>query len=219
MIPKFQHGDRVCKVKGSSWHGHIVGTYSTPLTPEGYCVESEREPGSVQLYPASALELLQAADDIDMATPDRLRARPHVAPPASGSSSGRANISDPIERIVAEALTAAGIRWTAGNNQQRLDFHLPDLGIKIECKQFPTPRTAAQIADEPNVIVVQGRAAAKWFASLLGAFLSGRRSMQEEAAKVAEDSKAEFHGVDGWAAVAIKRIAEAIRALNPETKP
>jgi hypothetical protein len=26
------------------------------LTPEGYCVESDREPGSVQLYPAAALE-------------------------------------------------------------------------------------------------------------------------------------------------------------------
>lgn len=55
--PKFRLGDRVRKIKGSSWQGRIVGTYSTTLTPEGYCVESEREPGSVQLYPAAALEL------------------------------------------------------------------------------------------------------------------------------------------------------------------
>lgn len=34
----------------------MVGEYSTELTPEGYAVESEREPGSVQIYPASALE-------------------------------------------------------------------------------------------------------------------------------------------------------------------
>lgn len=60
-MPKFVLGDRVRKTKGSSWQGLVVGTYSTTLTPEGYCVESEREPGSVQIYPASALEIIQAA--------------------------------------------------------------------------------------------------------------------------------------------------------------
>ncbi len=53
---KFYVGDRVRKTKGSSWQGIVVGTYSTTLTPEGYCVESEREPGSVQIYPKNALE-------------------------------------------------------------------------------------------------------------------------------------------------------------------
>lgn len=52
---KFQIGDRVTKTKGSSWTGHVVGTYSTTLTPEGYAVESENETGSVQIYPAAAL--------------------------------------------------------------------------------------------------------------------------------------------------------------------
>lgn len=56
--PKFALGDRVRKIKGSSWQGYVVGTYSTDLTPEGYCVESERERGSVQIYPAAALELV-----------------------------------------------------------------------------------------------------------------------------------------------------------------
>ena len=55
---KFKRGDRVQKIKGSAWRGHVVGTYSTSLTPEGYNVESENEPGSVQLYPAAALETL-----------------------------------------------------------------------------------------------------------------------------------------------------------------
>lgn len=53
---KFVIGDLVRKIKGSSWQGRICGTYSTELTPEGYCVESTLEPGSVQLYPAAALE-------------------------------------------------------------------------------------------------------------------------------------------------------------------
>lgn len=52
---KFKIGDRVQKTKGSSWQGRIVGFYSTSLTPVGYAVESEREPGSVQIYPESAL--------------------------------------------------------------------------------------------------------------------------------------------------------------------
>ena len=53
---KFQLGDKVRKTKGSQWHGKIVGTYSTSLTPEGYAVESSTEKGSVQIYPAAALE-------------------------------------------------------------------------------------------------------------------------------------------------------------------
>jgi hypothetical protein len=53
---QFRLGARVRKIKGASWQGRVVGFYSTKLTPEGYAVESEREPGSVQIYPAAALE-------------------------------------------------------------------------------------------------------------------------------------------------------------------
>lgn len=54
---KFKCGDRVRKLgdKGQ-WHGHVVGFYSASCTPIGYAVESERETGSVQIYPESALE-------------------------------------------------------------------------------------------------------------------------------------------------------------------
>lgn len=51
-------GVRVRKISGSSWQGKVVGYYSTELTPFGYCVESEREPGSVQIYPEKALEFV-----------------------------------------------------------------------------------------------------------------------------------------------------------------
>lgn len=54
---KFQIGQLVRKTKGSEWQGRIVGTYSTTLTPEGYAVESDAHPGSVQIYPAGALEI------------------------------------------------------------------------------------------------------------------------------------------------------------------
>lgn len=49
-------GQRVRKRKGSSWQGRVVGYYISSITREGYCVESENEPGSVQIYPVEALE-------------------------------------------------------------------------------------------------------------------------------------------------------------------
>lgn len=59
---KFKQGDRVKKKSGSEWQGHIVGWYSTGLTPDGYAVESESHAGSVQIYPESALEFV--SDDV-----------------------------------------------------------------------------------------------------------------------------------------------------------
>ena len=66
--PKFKLGDLVRKTKGSQWSGVVVGTYSTELTPEGYAVESSTEKGSVQIYPAAALEAIpqQLAHDDSM---------------------------------------------------------------------------------------------------------------------------------------------------------
>jgi DNA repair exonuclease SbcCD ATPase subunit len=58
--PKFKLGDLVRKTKGSQWSGVVVGTYSTALTPEGYAVESSSEKGSVQIYPAGALEKVES---------------------------------------------------------------------------------------------------------------------------------------------------------------
>lgn len=54
--PKWKLGDKVTKIKGSSWTGKVVGYYSTVLTPRGYSVESSTETGSVQLYPEAALK-------------------------------------------------------------------------------------------------------------------------------------------------------------------
>ncbi len=56
---RFRLGDHVRKVRGSQWQGRVVGFYSTKLTPDGYCVESDAHAGSVQIYPDAALELDQ----------------------------------------------------------------------------------------------------------------------------------------------------------------
>jgi hypothetical protein len=54
----FKLGDRVRKKSGGSWQGIVVGAYSTARTPTGIAVESEREVGNVQIYPAAAFELV-----------------------------------------------------------------------------------------------------------------------------------------------------------------
>ena len=64
-VDGFPLGARVRKKSGSSWHGRVVGYYSTSFTPEGVCVESERESGSVQIYPAKALEVIDGEGDSD----------------------------------------------------------------------------------------------------------------------------------------------------------
>ena len=61
--PSWPIGTFVMKAKGAQWRGHIVGYYSTALTPIGYCVESIMEPGSVQIYPQAALILAQPAKE------------------------------------------------------------------------------------------------------------------------------------------------------------
>ena len=67
--------------------------------------------------------------------------------------------NDPIELIIADGLGRAGIRFVheSDNKSQALDFSLPDFGVYIECKQFPSERTSEQIAQFSNVIVIQGR--------------------------------------------------------------
>lgn len=49
-------GARLRKRSGSQWQGLVVGFYTSSLTSNGYCIESENEKGSVQIYPESALE-------------------------------------------------------------------------------------------------------------------------------------------------------------------
>lgn len=57
IVSGFEFGDRVRKIRGSAWHGRVCGYYVTDKTDCGTCVESERERGSVQIYPARALEI------------------------------------------------------------------------------------------------------------------------------------------------------------------
>ena len=50
---------QMAREAGSEWEGRVVGWYSTEQTKEGYAVESEAHAGSVQIYPAKALEAVE----------------------------------------------------------------------------------------------------------------------------------------------------------------
>ena len=74
---------------------------------------------------------------------------------------------DPIEGLVFDALTRAGIPFVMGRQAKGLDFLMIESDVYIECKQFHTPRAAEQMARVENVIVIQGRGAATAFARMI----------------------------------------------------
>lgn len=78
-------------------------------------------------------------------------------------------MSDPMEKLIADALDAVGASYTTdmgGGNPSGLDFRLAS-GIEIEVKRFHTPRVAEQMARAPNVIVAQGEEAVRFLAFLI----------------------------------------------------
>lgn len=75
---------------------------------------------------------------------------------------------DPMERLVANALEAAGIEFRHGNNNPvGLDFYLPEHDLHIEVKRFHSDRIAGQMARADNVIAVQSEAAVRWLCDLI----------------------------------------------------
>lgn len=75
-------------------------------------------------------------------------------------------ITDPVERIVADALDRVGVVYQTHNSLE-LDFYLPSYEIYIEVKQYHSPRISEQMSRNPNVIAIQGIEAARAFADLL----------------------------------------------------
>jgi hypothetical protein len=78
--------------------------------------------------------------------------------------------ADPMERMIEDALIAAGIRYQSDfgeGTSHHLDFHLPDYDVAIEVKQMHSPRISDQMARAPNVIVAQGRGAVALLAEAL----------------------------------------------------
>lgn len=75
-------------------------------------------------------------------------------------------ISDPMERMMYDALSDAGIEFEYDGPRARfpyLDFTLPD-EVYIEVKRFHTPRISDQMSRVTNVIAVQGKQACEFMA-------------------------------------------------------
>lgn len=73
-------------------------------------------------------------------------------------------VTDPVEKIIADALDAAGLEY---QHDCPLDFLIPELGVYIECKRFVTDRLVRQIGLRENVIVVIGLDGARALAKLI----------------------------------------------------
>jgi len=88
-------------------------------------------------------------------------------------------IADPMERLVAAALTKAGVPFTMDPRETAdLDFRILNAPVYIEVKQMHSDRIAGQMARANNVIAVQGRGAVTWFAAL---FIEEKEAMRERA--------------------------------------
>lgn len=76
-------------------------------------------------------------------------------------------INDPVETIIADALTNRGVAFRHESEGAPLDFEIIGASTYIEVKQFHTDRTNDQLSRFDNVIVVQGVTAALCFSDLL----------------------------------------------------
>jgi hypothetical protein len=74
----------------------------------------------------------------------------------------------PMEAMVRRSLKDAGITFVEGDaNAHRLDFDLPEFGLAIEVKRYHSERISEQMSRTPNVIVLQGEAAIRFFCEAL----------------------------------------------------
>lgn len=129
---KFKVGSLVTKVKGSQWTGRVVGTYSTTLTPEGYAVESSTERGSVQIYPAAALELVDGAQSAITSESSTPPAEQQAAPKAAPGE-----VSDTQHsQFLSDVLTAAGL-ITHGKQCKALGERLADMVMRLRAAPQP----------------------------------------------------------------------------------
>ncbi len=89
------------------------------------------------------------------------------------------NITDPLERRVAEAFDRAGIRYTHESQRKHkhgsagvdkgtpcLDFYLPEWDLHVEVKAFYSERVHKQLEGK-KVILLQGQGAVEWFCRMV----------------------------------------------------
>lgn len=75
---------------------------------------------------------------------------------------------DPMEGLVADALTRAGEAFLCEPaTPAKLDFYLPRLDVHVEVKQFHSDRIAVQMGRVDDVIVAQGAKAVRLLAALI----------------------------------------------------
>jgi hypothetical protein len=122
-------------------------------------------------------------------------------------------VTDPVEKIIADALDEAGIAYMRGRATGELDFYLVASGVWIECKRAHSPRIADQMARYPHVIAVQSIEAAQLLARWVNRDEDARAAERRACAAIAEQFPAHTHGNLATApALAAEQAAEEIAA-------
>lgn len=79
------------------------------------------------------------------------------------------HITDPVEMLIAEALTEMGVRFIHESEDKErtkgLDFLVPKWGAYIECKRLHSARSLEQLTRDDNIILIQGMTAARMFSA------------------------------------------------------
>lgn len=87
------------------------------------------------------------------------------------------HITCPVEKLIWETFKEAGIKIIHESQNKTLtkdlDFVVPGWGVYIEVKQLHSPRIAAQMERDDNIIAIQGMKAARMFCAFLtGAYVA-----------------------------------------------
>lgn len=117
---------------------------------------------------------------------------------------------DPMEKTIEDALTRAGIPFVRADKEpERLDFLLGK-GVFIEVKQFHSDRIAEQMSRASDVIAIQGKEAAAFFAGVC----SRIEALEAELAAVKKERDVEL----AFATVRAKLLKEAEARLSEMEK-
>lgn len=136
----------------------VVGLYDTKPADSTVSVES------------IAKIIRRAMQDHSVPATVRSEKAAHEIAGRFGATLCRAVDTDPMERLTASALIAAGIEFITDHEPESpasLDFFLPDSDLHIEVKRFHSERVADQLRRAENVILLQGRASVRFFSSLV----------------------------------------------------
>jgi hypothetical protein len=146
----YKLGDLLTKTKGSSWTGRVVGFYGTGLTDEGYAIESVYEPGSVQIYPLSALRPYDPERDVHPMVKD---ARDRIEALTAENEKLIQQLADAEPNPYCEICGSCGEVGCGCTHKCKFAFDHPDVEARIEALNAEVARLRELLEGRDKFIV------------------------------------------------------------------